>query len=195
MFLPVCKADAEEAATGLLSASWTDGAARNLCYRQSAMPDRSKRSATRSRTKPTTRRADVAADSALLRLARAVADVGASDVPARLDAALEHLAAAYTQDTEVPGTLFETWLHRRRAGRLDKTRVLAVAWAREQVRVALQELLEDERGRGRVRTDMTSDALSWILLAGCEALAHEPPGAATERIQLLRALAERREGR
>ncbi len=156
------------------------------------MPDRSKRSTTHARAKPRLPRATAehAPDTALLRLARTIADVRAADGPGRLQAALEQLAAAYGHDTEVPALLFETWLERRRHGRLDKTRALAVAWAREQVRLALQELLEEESARGRIRADVTAESLAWMLLVGCEALAHEPPGSAPDKVRLLLALAD-----
>ena len=131
-----------------------------------------------------------AAGSPLLRVARDIAALRASDTSARLEAGLQRLAAACGQDGDVPATLFEAWL-RRRDGRPDKTRALALAWAREQIRLALQDLLEQEAHRGRIRGDLGADGLAWILLAGCEALAHEPAGAASDRIRLLLALSER----
>jgi hypothetical protein len=64
-------------------------------------------------------------------------------------------------------------------------RTLALAWAREQVRLGIEEILVRESGAGRVRRDLPLDALAWLALAGCEAAAHEPPGAAADRFALL----------
>lgn len=131
-------------------------------------------------------------DAPLLVLARAIAELHASEAPSRLDAALERLALAYGEEGAAAAALFDTWLRRRRDGRREKTRTLALAWAREQVRLALEELLEQEAVRGRVRSDVGADGLAWMLLAGCEALAHEPAGGAPERIRLLLAVARGR---
>ena len=129
------------------------------------------------------------ADAPLLRLARSIAALCDSTTASPLETALEQLAAAYGHGGDVPAALYEAWLQRHRNGRPDKTRALALAWAREQVRLALQELLEAEARRGRVRSDLGAETLAWVLLAGCEALAHEPPGAAPERIRVLLGLA------
>ena len=136
-------------------------------------------------------RAEIA-DAPLLTLARAIAELRATDAVAPLDAALERLAHAYGDDGTATAALFDAWLRRHRDGQQEKARELALAWAREQVRLALQELLEQEVARGRVRTDVGVEGLAWMLLAGCEALAHEPAGAAAERIRLLLALAAAR---
>ena len=127
-------------------------------------------------------------DAALLRLARTIATLRESDVATPLEAALDQIAAVYA-DGSVAAALYETWLARRRVTRPDKTRVLALGWAREQVRLALEELLEAEARRGRARSDISADTLAWVLLAGCEAIAHEPPGGAPERIKMLLTIA------
>ena len=35
------------------------------------------------------------------------------------------------------------------------------------------------------------DALAWLILAGCEAIAHEPSGAAADRLRILREVVDR----
>lgn len=122
------------------------------------------------------------ADSLLLELARSV-DALARD-PAEvnvLPAALARLEEAYGRHAELPRALAESWLHTRN----DKAAVLALAWAREQLRLALLAVIQREAGRGRVRTDLSPDAAAWLLLAGSEAMAHEPPGAAPDRTAML----------
>jgi hypothetical protein len=70
---------------------------------------------------------------------------------------------------------------------LDKARRLALAWAREQARLALAELLERAArvGRVRVRRDVGTGTLAWLLLAAGEALAREPADVAADRVQAL----------
>jgi len=160
------------------------------------MGTRSKREPTRSRAPARTARAETRAetraeiiDAPLLALARAIAEVRANDHGAALETALERLAHAYGDDGAASAALFDAWLRRHRGGGREETRTLALAWAREQVRLALQEVLEHDAARGRVRTDVDVENLAWLLLAGCEAIAHEPAGGAHERIRLLLALA------
>jgi len=62
---------------------------------------------------------------------------------------------------------------------------LALAWAREQVRLSLQEIVEATPKDQRGRIEATPDTLAWILLAGCEALAHEPASAVADRVRAL----------
>jgi hypothetical protein len=125
------------------------------------------------------------AETALLSLARDVHRIHvADDEPAgHLRAALARLASAYTDGT-LPRAMFHAWLHR--GG--DERATLALGWAREQVRLALEELLQDEVGRGRARRDIAAATLAWLLLAGCEALAHEPSGSIEERVDMLATL-------
>jgi hypothetical protein len=118
-------------------------------------------------------------EAALLALARDVARLAASG--ASLRDGLAMVVAACT----------EPKLRRARLAALlnaDESRSLALAWAREQLRVALEELLTRPQGIA-LRRDVPAEALSWFLLAGCEAIAHEPPGDADERIDALLRLA------
>jgi hypothetical protein len=69
----------------------------------------------------------------------------------------------------------------------DKARRLALAWAREQVRLAFAELLERATVAGAVRRDVAAGTLAWLVLAGCEALAHEAPDAVPDRLAALAA--------
>ena len=103
---------------------------------------------------------------------------------AGLPAALQALADAYAPDGALPGALFTAWT----TSRDDKTAALALAWAREQVRLALQELIE--RGpRPLPRRPPSPDTLAWLLLAGAEAICQEPPSAAADRLRALLELA------
>jgi len=71
--------------------------------------------------------------------------------------------------------------HGPRRGR-EKSRALALAWAREQVRLALGDLLERA---GATRSDVPTDMLAWLALAAGEALAHEPAEAVPDRLAAL----------
>lgn len=107
------------------------------------------------------------AERRLLDLARAL--------PADGPNAVRVVADAYRPDGPLPLALAETWI----AGRRDKTRALALAWAREQLRLALEDAL---RGAATFAEPAT---LAWLVLAACEALAHEPPSAAADRLAAL----------
>jgi hypothetical protein len=87
--------------------------------------------------------------------------------------------AAYGPETVLAGALREDWLR----GRGDKSAALALGWAREQVRLALVDALVRARGSRLVRADTDVDTLGWLWLAACEALAHEVPGAVSDRVQ------------
>ena len=69
----------------------------------------------------------------------------------------------------------------RRRG--DKTLTLALAWARENVRLALEEVLERSPHQGTLPGG--ADTRAWLLLAACEAIAHEPPAAGADRLRAL----------
>jgi hypothetical protein len=130
----------------------------------------------RRRRRPTRRAAPAlarlgAGEARLLALARDLAALTATSPPARLlDAALEKLARAAGPMT---------------SNRRDKTRALATAWAHEQARLAMQEILEREARRGALRGDLPRPLLAWLLIAARDALAHEPPDALDERLQAL----------
>jgi hypothetical protein len=116
-------------------------------------------------------------EARLLRLARELSVLGRSGTPATaLSAALGRLG-------------------RRDAGRRDALggtlrsaeARLALAWAREQVRLALAELLERAARAGAVRTDVPAETLAWLLQAAADALGHEPPEAVPDRLAALAA--------
>jgi hypothetical protein len=98
-----------------------------------------------------------------------------------LPAAVRALAAAYAPDSELPATVHRAWL----ASRTDKTATLALAWAREQLRLGLQGVIEATPPSARGALALPAETLAWLLLAACESLAHEPPSAAADRLRLL----------
>ena len=116
------------------------------------------------------------AEALLLDLARelAVRTANATDVAAILDG----VAPAYVTDAPLARAL-------REAPR-DKAARLALAWAREQVRLALVDLLHRARAAHRLRPDGDVETLAWLCLAACEALAYEAEGAAPDRVHALR---------
>src|SRR3989449_8097058 len=114
------------------------------------------------------------AEKRLLGLAREIARLP-------LAAALEKLAAAWAPGAPLRRDVAEAWM--RSHG--NKTSALALAWAREQVRLSLQEIIEAAPKDTRGHIEATPDTLAWILLAGCEALAHEPSSAVADRVRAL----------
>ena len=145
---------------------------------------RARRSKTRlRRSKPVKRRARLAprpteAESRLLTLAREL-----DHLP--LEAALRALAAANGPAAPLPRAVFKGWLRTRG----DKTAALALAWAREQLRLALCDALARTPVAGTARLQLDDDAVAWILLATAESLAHEPPSAVADRLRAMLALA------
>jgi hypothetical protein len=132
------------------------------------------------RPAPPARLSPSRAETDLLTLAREIGSfehLGAAAV----DAAFRRLAEAYAPESPLPPVLFDAWA---RSGR-DKTARLALAWAREQVRLALQELLTRGVTARAVRGDVDPDVLAWLALAACEAIALEPSGAAPDRLRAL----------
>ena len=112
-----------------------------------------------------------AGEARLLALARDLAALITTAPPPRLlDAALERLASG-------AGPMA--------SNRHDKTRALAAAWAHEQARLAMQEILDREAQRGALRSDLPRPLLAWLLIAAQDALAHEPPDALHERLHTL----------
>jgi hypothetical protein len=136
------------------------------------------------------------AEVRLLALAEALAGPATAGAAA-LAEALDRVAAAFGESSPLPAELYRAWLK----GRGDKMRALALAWAREQVRLALVQIIERARAAapaavpaaplrpGAARGPMPADALAWLILAGCEAIAHEPSGAAADRLAILREVA------
>jgi hypothetical protein len=120
------------------------------------------------------------AERRLLALACDLAALGADPLPRAIDL----LAAAYAPEAPLPSALQRAWL----AGRGNKAAVLALAWAREQVRVAVEEMLRTaSAGHVRAALGVSVSTHAWLVLAACEALAQEPPSAVPDRV---RALAE-----
>ena len=97
-----------------------------------------------------------------------------------LAAALEKLAAAWASGGRLFYDVATAWTESRGS----KTSALALAWAREQVRLSLQEIIEATPNK-RCRIQATPETLAWVVLAGCEALAHEPPSAVADRVHAL----------
>jgi len=117
-------------------------------------------------------------EARLLGLARDLARL-ADEGPAvrALEAALARLGAGAPR--RPPGA---------RVTERDEARALAVAWAREQVRLAWRDLLDRAARAGALRPDLDRDALAWLLLAAGDALAREPVEGVAERLRALRAL-------
>lgn len=109
-----------------------------------------------------------AEETRLLGLARELGALHRSAPAPALEAALERLGAA--------------------AGRPEPAATLAAAWAREQVREALEEILERAAAAGAMRGDLPRATLAWLLVAAGELLAGEPPDAVPDRLQALRDL-------
>ena len=94
---------------------------------------------------------------------------------------LETVAAAYAPDAPLARALRE---EPPRKGS-DKAAGLALAWAREQVRLAVVELLQHARAAQRLRPDGDIETLAWLCLAAGEALAHESADTAPDRLHAL----------
>ena len=94
-------------------------------------------------------------------------------------AVLRVLAAAYAPTAPLPRAVARAWL----AGRGDKTQTLALAWARENVRLALEETLVRAPYQGTLPG--AADSRASLLLAACEAIAQEPPAAGVDRLRTL----------
>ena len=115
------------------------------------------------------------AERQLLALAGEVAATAKQERP--VAAALRLLASQYAPGSALPRAVARAWL----AGRADKTMTLALAWARENVRLALEEVLAGSPHEGALSAG--AGVRAWLLLAGCEAIAHEPPAAGADRLR------------
>jgi hypothetical protein len=116
------------------------------------------------------------AETRLLELAGALAALPpAGAVPA----ALRVLAAVYAPDAPLPGAMAQAWL----GSRGDKTARLALAWARERVRLTLEEILARVPARGALPG--SAQTRSWLILAAGEAIALEPTSAVADRLRVL----------
>jgi hypothetical protein len=121
------------------------------------------------------------AELRLLELAQELADLARNAENSQaLSAPVLKLAAAYGPSAPLPQEVFRAWVRSRN----DKTAALALSWAREQVRLGLQEVVERTKG-ARSRVDVDAETLAWILLAGCEAIAQEPPSAGADRVRAM----------
>ena len=94
-------------------------------------------------------------------------------------ATIRMLASAYAPGAPLPRAVARAWL----AARGDKTLTLALAWARENVRLVLEEMLarsphEGTLARGR-RPARLADS------GRLEAIAQEPPAAGADRLRAL----------
>jgi hypothetical protein len=94
-------------------------------------------------------------------------------------AALRALAASYTPGAPLPRAIAQAALKAYD----DKTSVLALAWARERVRLVLEELLGRAPARGALPG--SAETRSRLILAACEAFALEPPSAVADRLRTL----------
>jgi hypothetical protein len=97
---------------------------------------------------------------------------------APLDAALRKIADAFSPGAELPREVYGAWIKTRR----EKTATLALSWAREQVRLSLEETIA-RSPRSRPPIGLAPETLAWLLLAACEAIAHEPPSAVADRVR------------
>jgi hypothetical protein len=111
----------------------------------------------------------------------------ARDLPAQvmdLRAVVDTLAATYGPESPLAAAMHKDWLR----GRSDKNARLALGWAREQVRLAMVDVLQRAARPGLVSALADAETLAWLWLACCEALAYEPPSAVADRVQALAAL-------
>jgi hypothetical protein len=114
-------------------------------------------------------------------MAREVAAL-ATRAPSLRDA-LAHIARA-SSERELRRARLEALLDE------DETRVLSLGWAREQLRLALEEVISALGTTGAVRTDIPAATLAWLLLSACEAIALEAPGDIDDRIDVLLRIGE-----
>lgn len=112
----------------------------------------------------------------MLALARELATPA---VASDLAAALHLLAATHAPEAPLPRAVARAWIR----GREDKTAALQLAWAREQVRLALEEILARAPRGGALAGP--ADTRAWLLLAAAESIAQEPPAAAADRLKTL----------
>lgn len=128
------------------------------------------------------------AELRLLELAQEVADLARNgDGRLALSRALATLAAAYAPSAPLPHLVYHAWVRSRD----DKTATLALGWAREQLRLGLQDVVERALKTSRGGVDLEPETIAWLLLAGCEALAQEPPAAIADRLRALLQLIDR----
>lgn len=142
-----------------------------------------RRAARRTAEAPTKPARPSTAETALLALACTLTEVaGPESSPRRsVTRALDVLAIAFRAGAPLPRAL----AHMRSAAGRDEARALAIAWAREQLRLSLGEILRRAGAAGEVTVAIPAESLAWLVLAACEALADESPQAAPDRLSLL----------
>jgi len=117
------------------------------------------------------KRRPTADESRLLALARDLAGLTTTMPPARLlEAALTRLAPPTALAPPKPSV---------------KARELAAAFAHEQARLAMQDILDREASRGTLRQDLPLPLLAWLLVTARDGLAHETSDALEDRLQAL----------
>jgi hypothetical protein len=116
------------------------------------------------------------AETRLLALAGELATLSP---PGAVSGALRAMAAAYAPGAPLPRAIARAWL----GSQGDKHALLALAWARERVRLTLEELLAREPARGALPGSPETRAR--LNLAACEAIALEPPAAVADRLRAL----------
>jgi hypothetical protein len=89
-----------------------------------------------------------------------------SESPAvRLEGAMEIIFGAHGQsDPDFSELLLTAWMRARR----DKHHRLALAWQREQLRLALQEILQAGAAAGTFRKDLDAGAVAAVILGAAE---------------------------
>ena len=117
------------------------------------------------------------AEQRLLALASEVTALSKGDRP--VAATLQMLAAADAPGSALPRAVARAWL----ASRGDKTLTLALAWARENVRLVLEDVLARSSHEGTL--PVGADLRAWLILSACEAIAQEPPAAGADRLRAL----------
>src|SRR5262249_52628652 len=106
--------------------------------RPAARPTRGRASTRAARRQPQARRIRIVlpppsgAETLLLTLAKDLAGTP-------LDRALRTIADAFAPGAELPREVFNAWIKTRR----EKTASLALSWAREQLRLSLEETIRD----------------------------------------------------
>lgn len=141
---------------------------------RSRKPQRTRKPAAARRPRPQRAPRPTSAETHLLGLAREI-----TGLP--LAAALQKVTAAWAPGAALPRHVAQAFVRSRG----DKTAALALAWAREQVRLALEEGVAAAPKPARRRIEAGPDTLAWLLLAACEAVAHEPPSAVADRVRAI----------
>jgi hypothetical protein len=122
----------------------------------------------------------------VLALAQRIAAIAAEPEPPATSwrAALELIVTAHAADGRLAPALIETW----QRVRTDKRATLALGWAREQLRLAVADVLAREAKARRLRGDVPLDALAWVVVAASESAVHEAPASLGDRVDALLAV-------